>query len=189
MSTLDQAIETQLKNIEIKAGKPRGELKSLLRATGLTKHTELREHAQSTFGLGHGDANALVHFACASSGTFAFEGKSDDAVLDEIYTSAKAALRPLHEALLAHLSSFGEFEIAPKKGYVSLRRRKQFAMVGPTTNTRIEVGINHKALPGTERLLAQPAGGMCTHKIKLTDVSEIDDELLTWIRSAYDSAG
>ena len=93
MSTLDQAIETQLKNIEIKAGKPRGELKSLLRATGLTKHTELREHAQSTFGLGHGDANALVHFACASSGTFAFEGKSDDAVLDEIYTSAKAALR------------------------------------------------------------------------------------------------
>ena len=189
MSTLDQAIETQLKNIEIKAGKLRGELKSLLRATGLTKHTELREHAQSTFGLGHGDANALVHFACASSATFTFDGKSDNDVLDEIYTGPKAPLRSIHDALLAQIRELGEFEIAPKKGYVSLRRKKQFAMIGPATNTRIEVGINHKTLPGTERLLAQPAGGMCTHKIKLTDVSEIDDELLTWIRSAYDSAG
>ncbi len=189
MSTLDQAIETQLKNIETKTSTTRDKLKTLLLATSLTKHSELREHAKSTFGLGYGDANALVHFACASSGTFAFDGKSDNDVLDEIYTGPKAPLRSIHDALLAQIRELGEFEIAPKKGYVSLRRKKQFAMIGPATNTRIEVGINHKTLPGTERLLAQPVGGMCTHKIKLTSVSEIDEELLTWLRSAYDSAG
>ena len=189
MSTLDKAIETQLKNIETKTGKSRNTLQAMLLQTGLTKHGELRTHAQSAFGLGHGDANALVHFACASSGNFAAEGKSGDTVLDEIYTGPKAVLRPIHEALLAQLLELGEFEIAPKKGYVSLRRKKQFAMLGPATNTRVEVGINHKTLPGTERLVAQPAGGMCTHKVKLTDASEVDDELLGWIRSAYESAG
>jgi hypothetical protein len=62
-------------------------------------------------------------------------------------------------------------------------------MIGPATNTRVEIGINHKTLAGTDRLLAQPAGGMCTHKIKLTDISEVNEELLAWIRAAYDSAG
>jgi hypothetical protein len=189
MSSLDQAFENQLKNIENKTGLPREQLKTVLLQTGLTKHGELRTHAQSVFGLGHGDSNTLVHFARGSSAFSDTEDASESELLDTLYTGPKAALRPIHEALLAQLAELGEFETAPKKGYVSLRRKRQFAMVGPATNTRVEVGINHKTLPGTERLLAQPAGGMCTHKIKLTDASEVDDELLAWINSAYDSAG
>ena len=189
MSTLDQARESQMTNIESRAGKPREELRSLLLQTGLTKHTELLNHAKSAFGLSHGDANALVHFARESDGQRAAEGKSEEDLLDELYAGPKTALRPIHEALLEQLAAFGEFEIAPKKGYLSLRRKRQFAMVGPATNTRIDVGINHKTLPGTERLIVQPAGGMCTHKIKLTDAVEVDDELISWLRDAYESAG
>jgi hypothetical protein len=189
MSTLEQATETQLKNIETKTGQSRDALKSLLLQTNLTKHTELLNHAKSAFGLGHGDANMLVHFARESDGASASQGKSADTLMDEIYAGPKAALRPIHEAILGRIATFGEFEIAPKKGYLSLRRKKQFAMIGPATNTRVEIGINHKTLAGTDRLLAQPAGGMCTHKIKLTDISEVNEELLAWIRAAYDSAG
>lgn len=189
MSTLDQARESQLANIETKTGQRRDDLKVQLLASARTKHMELVAFAKTTFGLGHGDANALVHFALASDGTRAAEGKSEDAVLDEIYSGPKAALRPIHEALMEQLTSFGEFEIVPKKGYLSLRRKKQFAMVGPATNTRIEVGINHKTLPDTERLVAQAAGGMCTHKVKLTEASQVDTELLVWLRAAYDTSG
>ena len=183
MTSLDQARESQIRNIETKTGQSCDDLKAQLLATNLTKHMELVAFAKTTFGLGHGDANALVHFALA------VEGKSDDTVLEELYSGPKAALRPIHDTLMEQLAAFGDFEIAPKKGYLSLRRKKQFAMVGPATNTRVEVGINHKTLPGTERLVAQPAGGMCTHKVKLTRESEIDTELLTWLRAAYDGAG
>jgi hypothetical protein len=87
------------------------------------------------------------------------------------------------------ISTFGPFEIAPKKGYLSLRRKKQFAMIGPATNTRIDVGLNMKDVPGTDRLLAQPPGGMCQYKVRLTSAGEVDDELIGWVRRAYDSAG
>jgi hypothetical protein len=189
MSTLDQARQSQIKNIETKTGRSRDTLKALLLQTNLTKHTELVNHAKREFGLGHGDANALVHFARESDGTRAAEGKSENALLDELYAGPKAALRPIHEAIMGQIATLGEFEIAPKKGYLSLRRKKQFAMIGPATNTRVEVGINHKTLAGTDRLLAQPAGGMCTHKVRLTSASDVDGELLAWIRAAYESAG
>ena len=58
-------------------------------------------------------------------------GATIEDVLDGIYTGAKAALRPIDDRLMAEIDTFGEFETLPKKGYVSLRRKKQFAMIGP----------------------------------------------------------
>jgi hypothetical protein len=43
---------------------------------------------------------------------------------DEIYSGAKETFHPIHEKLMKEIKKFGEFEIAPKKGYVSLRRKK-----------------------------------------------------------------
>ena len=81
-----------------------------------------------------------------------------------------------------------EFEIAPNKGYLSLRAKKQFAMIGPGTNTRVDVGLNMKDVKGTSRLEEQKPGGMCQFKVKLTTPDEVDKELIGWIRQAYDSS-
>ena len=189
METLDKAIQTQLNNIQEKTGKSLAGLAALARKSGLTKHGELRDMFKRELGLGHGDANALVHAVLQSDGTRAAEGKSTDNVLDEIYTGAKAGQRPIHEALMKHITKFGEFEIVPKKGYVSLRRKKQFAMIGPKTSTRFEVGINAKDFKKNARLLEQPKGSMCNYIVQLTDAKEVDAELIAWIKSAYESAG
>ncbi len=90
---------------------------------------------------------------------------------------------------MAAIAGFGPFEIAPKKGYLSLRRKKQFAMVGPATKTQIEIGINAKGLAAGERLVALPPGGMCQYKVRLASPAEVDAELLAWVRAAYDAAG
>jgi len=163
----------------------------IIKSSGLTKHGELRDMLKRDLGMGHGDANTLVHHVLKSDGASAAEtaGKSGAEVLDEIYSGPKAALRPVHEKLVTAIQPFGEFEIAPKKGYVSLRRKKQFAMIGPATNTRVEVGLNMKDVPASDRLVAAPPGGMCQYKVKLTSAAEVDSELIAWIRRAYESAG
>jgi len=189
MSSLDKAVQTQVDNIQKKTGKSLDQLAAIVKKSGLTKHGEIRDMLKEKLGLGHGDANALVHAVRKSDGTRAAEGKSMDAVLDEIYAGAKADFRPIHEALMKRIDKFGEFEIVPKKGYVSLRRKKQFAMIGPKTNTRFEVGINAKDFKKNKRLLEQPKGSMCNYIVNLTDAKEVDTELVAWLKSAYEGAG
>jgi len=188
MSSLDQARQTQINNIQKKTGKSLDELTTIAQKSGLTKHGEIRDYLKSKLGLGHGDANALAHAILQSDGQRAAKGKSTEAVLDEIYTGAKAGQRPIHEALMNHITTFGEFEVVPKKGYVSLRRAKQFAMIGPKTNTRFEVGINAKDLKKNARLLEQPRGSMCNYIVNLTEVKDVDSELVGWLKTAYESA-
>lgn len=186
---MDKALATQLANIEKRTGRSLDALAEIVRNSGLVRHGEIRDMLKRDLGLGHGDANTLVHHVLESAGASAAAGSSTSDVLDGIYPGAKAPLRPIHDRLMAAIQSFGEFEIAPKKGYVSLRRKKQFAMIGPATNTRVEVGLNMKDVPATARLVAEKPGGMCQYKVRLTNASDVDDELVRWMRTAYDRAG
>ena len=187
---MDKALATQLANIEKRTGKTLDELARVIRSSGLTRHGEIRDMLKRDLAMGHGDANTLVHVTLKSDGASAADaaGHTGDDVLDGIYAGPKAALRPVHDALVAEIRGFGPFDVAPKKGYVSLRRRKQFAMIGPATATQVEVGLNMKDVPATARLKAVPAGGMCQYKVRLGGVGEVDAELVTWLRRAYDSA-
>ena len=190
---MDKALETQLANIHKRTGKPVDELVAIVRKSGLAKHGEMVAMLKDKFGMGHGDANTVVHLANKSAQVFADSpgatGQAGtDAELDRIYTGPKAALRPIHEKVMASVNAFGPFEIAPKKTYLSLRRAKQFATVGPATNTRVDVGLNMKGVKGTSRLEQLPAGQMCQYRVRLTSPAEVDAELIAWIRAAYDAS-
>lgn len=192
-----QALRTQLSNIEKRSGRSLAELSALLRATGLVKHGELRDHLKRELGMGHGDANTLVHHhlgqpvseAGAAEGAVVADADDAAGVLAQIYAGPKAGLRPIHDALMDQIDRFGPFEVAPKKGYVSLRRKRQFAMIGPATRTRVDLGLNMKGEAPTDRLVAMPPGGMCSHQVRLSDAAEVDAEVVAWVRRAYDAAG
>ena len=191
MSSLDDARATQLKNIENKTGMTLDQMRTLITQSGLSKHGEIRSMLMNELKLGYGDANTLVHLALSSDGQSAAEasGASLDDLINEIYSGKNESLRPIHDRVMAQIHSLGEFEIAPKKGYLSLRRKKQFTMVGPASKGRVEVGLNMKGVAATDRLQEQPPGGMCQYKVFLTSSDEADSELLAWIQQAYDSAG
>ena len=90
---------------------------------------------------------------------------------------------------MKEISKFGEVEISPKKAYVSLRGKKQFALIQPSTKTRLDVGINSKELEITERLEKSGSfNSMCSHRIRLTDATEVDNELIGWLKAAYEEA-
>jgi hypothetical protein len=117
------------------------------------------------------------------------EEKSVDEIVADIYSGNKAALIPLHDEVMHHIQELGDFEIAPKKTYLSLRRKKQFATVGPGSKGRVEIGLNMKGVEGTARLEVLPPGRMCQYRIFLSQSADIDEDLKRWIREAYDSAG
>ena len=189
MANPEQALATQLRNIEAKTGQDLAALRVAIAGSGKAKHGEVRAWLMETYGLGYGDANTLAHAAKGGGD----EGAASDAggadPLDEIYTGKKAHLRSVHDAVMAAIEPWGEFEVAPKKGYVSLRRKKQFAMLGPKTNDRAELGINLKDEVGSERFVAQKPGGMCQYAVALSAPDDVDAEILSVLRRAYDAAG
>jgi hypothetical protein len=191
MSSVERAKATQIENIQKRTGKSLEELTELIQTSGLSKHGEIRSMLMEKLGLGYGDATMLVQYVLKTDVQLIVQekGLSTDDVLAEIYSGPKANLRPIHDKLMEAINQFGDFEIAPKKGYVSLRRKRQFAMLGPATNTRFELGINIKDLEADERLIEQPAGSMCNYKIRLTDPVQVDETVLSWVRRAYEKAG
>ena len=189
---------TQLKNIQARTGKTIAELHTAIAASGASRHGERRSWLMEQFKLGHGDANAVVLFFdkplpdlgvgrdSVAPPTNAAAASGDP--LDTIYTGAKATLRPLHDAVMAQVKAFGAFEEAPKKTYVSLRRKKQFAMVGPATKDSIEIGLNAKDLPAHPRLKLQPPGSMCNATTRISSAAEVDALLVGWLRQGFEGA-
>ena len=191
MSSIERAKATQIANIQKKTGKSLEELTELIQTSGLSKHGEIRSMLMEKLGLGYGDANMLVQHILKTDVLLVVQekGLSTEDILDEIYSGPKASLRPIHEKVMSAIQQFGEFEIAPKKGYVSLRRKRQFAMLGPATTTRIELGINIKNLDVDERLIEQPAGSMCNYKVRFSEAEQVDETIVSWVRRAYEAAG
>ncbi len=197
MADPQAAVITQLRNIQAKTGRSITELQAAVAASGLAKHGERRSWLMEQFKLGYGDANAVVHFmgqplpaldqglVPVATGPAVVGGDP----LDALYSGAKAHLRPVHEAVMALVGRLGPFESAPKKSYISLRRKKQFAMVGPATQSQIEIGLNAKDLPAHPRLKALPPGGMCQASTRIASVAEVDALLQGWLRQAFDAAG
>ena len=184
MADPQTAISNQLRNIEAKTGKSFKALCEIIAHSGIAKISEQRSMLIASLGLGYGDANMLALKAKEAS----VPAAADANPLEAIYGGAKAPLRALHEGLCAQIDKFGACEKAPKKNYISLRRKKQFAMLGPATKDQIELGLNAKGLQPTARLKALPAGGMCQYAVRLSGPADIDAELLAWVRAAYDAA-
>ncbi len=182
---VELATLTQIKNIEESTGKPFGEWVALARKHG-GKHGEMMKFLKEKHGLGHGNAN-LIAIKAREVDTPPVGANTDPA--DPWFTDKKAALRPIYDAVAEQVKKFGDdVEFSPKKTYMSLRRKKQFGCIMPTTATRIDVGINLKSAKPTKRLLAEKTGAMFTHRVPVSDVKEVDQELLAWLKRAYDES-
>ena len=183
MSTVDQQTATQIANIEKATRRTLAEWVALIEGSGLEKHGQIVSMLKDEHGLTHGNANTLALKAreAAAGGP-----SSETELVDSHYAGRNASLRPLYDAVLAKVQTFGsDIELAPKKTYVSLRRSKQFALIGPAAG-QLEVCLVLPDSGPNERL--KPATGMGTHKVRIGDPAELDDLLVGWLREAYERA-
>ena len=186
MSSPEAALETMIRNLKEKTGKSLDDWIKLARGTKITKHKELLTLLKTEHGLGHGYANLITLKALQSDAGSA----NDDDLIAAQYAGPKAVLKPAYDALIDAVKKFGsDVEISPKKAYVSLRRKKQFGILQPSTATRLDVGINLKGKPETSRLEASGSfNAMVSHRVRLSGKADVDKELLAWLREAYDQA-
>lgn len=183
---LDKATQTMIDNLHKNTGKSLPEWIELVTKEHFSKHGEILKFLKEQHGLTHGFANLIAHKA---KGSDAGSAENQDDLIVKQY-QGKEHLRPIYDKLLSEIEKHGQdFEIAPKNTYVSLRRKKQFAILNPATKTRFEIGINLKGQEAQGKLLAEKPNSMCSHKINIAALEEIDEEVVGWIKLAYDHAG
>ncbi len=165
-----------------KTGKSLEEWKALLKTKRFEKHSEAVKFLKTEHQVTHGFANTIVSLSKE-------ENNSAEDLVQNQY-KGKEALLPIYDALMKAIKPFGtDITITPKKGSVSIIRKRQFALIKPATKTRIDLGLKLKDIPVTERLGdSGPFGTMCTHRVKLTHSTEVDKELIAWLKEAYDKS-
>lgn len=179
---MEKALQTMIANMPEKTGKSLEEWKSILKKKAFVKHSEGVNFLKKEHNVTHGFANTIV--------TLSKEENQAPVDLVEAQYKGKEELLPIYEKLLESIKSFGtDITITPKKGSVSIIRKRQFVLVKPATKTRIDLGVKLKDKPTTDRLEnSGPFGTMCTHRVQLTSTSEIDAELVNWMKEAYEKA-
>ncbi len=184
-SVADQ-IATMEANILAKTGQPINHWVKLAKAQKLEKHGQIVKYLKTEHGITHGYANLIAHEALQSAASH----QGDDDLVAAQYAGEKAGLKPIYDKLMQAIEKFGsDVEVAPKKTYVSLRRKKQFALIQPSTKTRLDVGINLKGKPASGRLEASGSfNAMATHRVKLETVRDANAEVIAWLKEAYQAA-
>ena len=187
MATPEQQAQTMIDNLPEKTGKSLQEWKTVLAGTALQKHGEIVKWLKAEHGMTHGFANLV------SAKYREPDAPQGDDLVAQQYAGAKAALRPIYDALIERIAAFGEdVELAPKKAYVSLRRSKQFGLIQPSTKTRVDVGLNLRSAPdgaASERLeVSGSFNSMVSHRVRVSSAAEVDEELIGWLRAAYEEA-
>ncbi|MCP3929777.1 MAG: DUF4287 domain-containing protein [Bacteroidetes bacterium] len=179
---MDKALQTMIDNMPEKTGKSLDEWKSILKEKSFSKHSEGVKFLKSEHGVTHGFANTIVTLSKEENNA------PEDSVTSQY--KGKESLKPIYEKLIEHVNSLGnDVTIAPKKGSVSVIRKRQFILIKPATKTRIDLGFKLKDKPITERLEnSGPFGTMCTHRVKLSNKDEVDNELKEWIKEAYEKS-
>jgi hypothetical protein len=179
--------QAYLDNIKAKTGKTPDDFRALAAGKGLTKYPEIMAWLKADFGLGHGHANAMAQLLVNAD---KFKASPEDALAAH-FVGDKVRWRKPYEAMAARIASFGDdVALSPNRSYINAQRAgRKFAILAPATPERFDIGLRLKGVPSGGRF--EPAGSwnaMATHRVRITDPDQIDEEILVWLKEAYDAA-
>jgi hypothetical protein len=181
-----EMIATVKANMPEKTGKTFEQWVSIAKAGGPATAKECYVWLKKEHGLPHLSAQIV---ADKVSGQGRYEGyENPNALVDAMYAGPKAELRPIYDELMKLARKLGkDVIVTPCKTYVALRRKRQFAIVKPTTKTRVDLGLTLADVQPVGRLEAAGKIGSdrISHHIKIESVKSIDAEVKRWLKEAY----
>jgi|HubBroStandDraft_4_1064222.scaffolds.fasta_scaffold327686_2 hypothetical protein len=166
----------------VKLAEKRGYLRADMKAG------EIIAWLKSEFNLGRGHAMAI--YGILRSAVEVPSTQSER--LAEHFKGQRAIWTASYKKILSNAKGFGKEDPSIRVGgsYLSLLRKgKKFAILKVGVDF-LDIGIklNKKAL-GTGRL--KKAGDwntMVSHRVRLSSPSELDSEVIAWLKAAYDAA-
>jgi hypothetical protein len=176
-----------------KTGRSLEEWLKHIKKNGPKTEEERREWLKKEYGLG---TNSAWWLAERADGKGTESGDPDlylaaaEQDVEKMFSEKKAGLKPIYEALLKLGLKVGkEAKACPCQTIVPLYRNHVFAQIKPTTQTRIDMGFALGDMKAKGRLI--DTGGFAkkdriTHRIPITSLADIDDEVKHWLKVAYD---
>ncbi|MDC1068741.1 DUF4287 domain-containing protein [Candidatus Kapabacteria bacterium] len=179
------SISTMIDNLHKNTGKTLEQWIEIVKKQKISKHGEIIKFLKEEHKFTHGFANLVAHKTNESD---AGSVRNTDELITKQY-NGKEHLVPIYDKLILEINNFdGDFEIAPKNSYVSLKRKKQFATLKPATKNRFDLGLNLKGKEAKGKLIGEKANSMCSHKISLNTIEDIDKEVIDWLRIAFENS-
>jgi hypothetical protein len=168
-----------------KTGKDLNHWIKVLEKSKLDKHKAMIDFLKSEHDFTYGYANFV-----AMKARKADAASIDDSELLLNQYKGKESLKPIYDKLHDEILKFAKgATITPKVGAVSFIGKRQFALIKPATKTRIDLGLKLPGVEITERLeKSGPFGTMCTHRVQITNIDQIDQQLLSWLKEAYEKS-
>jgi hypothetical protein len=185
-------VQSAISGLKQKTGRSVEEWVKLVEKEGPPTEKERREWLKTRHGLGTNYAWWIAERSLGKGEDGNPESylKQAGEYVEKMFSGAKAGLRPIHEELLKLGRKMGkDVKVCPCQTIVPLYRNHVFAQIKPTTRTRIDLGLALKDTKTPKRLI--DTGGLAkkdriTHRIEISSVDEIDDEVKKWMKRAYD---
>jgi hypothetical protein len=180
------SFQAYLDNIQARTGKSAGEIAAKVRGRGLSKPGEIIAWLKDEYGLGRGHAMAIVSLV-RSEGQLA---RSPDDRLGTYFTGARAKWRAAFDCLAEHARTFGpDVSVSAGATYLSLLKSgRKFAIV-QALGARLDIGLKLKAEAAAQPLEHSAAwNAMVTHRVRISDESQLDTQVFGWLKQAYAEA-
>ncbi|PWL30345.1 DUF4287 domain-containing protein [uncultured Roseivirga sp.] len=187
MATPEEMLKTMISNMPEKTGKSLEEWHIALKATGFKKHGELMKVLKGDHGVSHGFANTIAQLYLKPE-LMAPKTSSEDSLDDELL-KGKEDMMPVFKKAKAMFEAIdGDVEFSYKKTYISLRTpKKQFALLQPSTKTRVDIGLNLKGMEPEGKVEAAGSwNSMVSHRVKATSLDDLEG-IQKWLQKAYDA--
>jgi Domain of unknown function (DUF5655)/Domain of unknown function (DUF4287) len=173
-------------SLAARTGRSMEEWLALVQGSGIDPldQNAVRRWLRSEHGVPQNSQWAIADAAARAAG---WVRPSVEEYVDSQYRGAKAALRPVYDAIAAAIASLGDdVTIEGRSGYTPFVRGRQFAAAAAASRDRVDLGLRFTDPPATGRLQPATGPGQATHKIALRGVADVDDEVLHLLRVAYD---
>jgi hypothetical protein len=182
------SFQAYLDNIKAKTGKTPEDFAKLASQKGLAKHGDIVKWLKSEFSLGHGHATAIAGVVMRKGAPKA----SADEKIGALFGAGKQHWRQPCEIVIAKIRKFGsDADVGIGGTYISLLRTgKKFAILQPSSSDRLDIGIKLKGVSTDKRF--ESAGSwnaMVTHRVRIQEPTQIDREVFSWLKRAYEAAG